>query len=389
MDSGGQSPRPTTSSVARGSQYQNVDKALMSNLASSNSNNKAFGSSMPSGEEIHKTLGVNYYGNNYYSNPHLMGYGQASQNVISVDQLNNGVSPVDAATVEQMQRQMIAGQPQTNQQAMYYNQPVQQQNAYSNIPTQPTGDPNQMYMQPPVIPQISDMQTQTQPTYNGVNQQATQMTPVIHDLGTAEGSLDYLNSIAPTTTKGKTSNPISSKLFVAVGIGMIVLVAIVGVIGALGGSGNGNLSSYALQLGKDLANLQSIVTYGEDNSEYISTDLAGVTAETHLVIASHTANLGKVMALNVDEEGQATEPVADETSTEDLDKALAQGQLSKTYQQALQERLTNISDTVAAAYEATNDEEVKNALNNTYIDANELIARIKKAVPEGGGQLVD
>ena len=170
---------------------------------------------------------------------------------------------------------------------------------------------------------------------------------------------------------------------------MIVLVAIVGVIGALGGSGGGNLSSYALQLGKDLANLQSIVTYGEENSEYISTDLAGVTAETHLVIASHTANLGKVMTLNVDEEGQAAEPVADETSTEDLDKALAQGQLSKTYQQALQERLTNISDTVAAAYESTNDEEVKTALNNTYIDANELIARIKKAVPEGGGQLVD
>ena len=214
---------------------------------------------------------------------------------------------------------------------------------------------------------------------------ATNVQPY-HDLSTAEGSLDYLNSIAPS--EAPTKKAIPSKLFVAVGIGAIVLVVVVAIVGALGNA-QPSLGARAQVLGTALANLQSIVEYGEDNSQYINSDLDGVTAETHLVMLSHQTKLGTLMTLAVDEDGEATDLAADETTTEDLDKALAQGHLSEIYQDAMQERLTAVSDAASAAYDATNNADIRNALSDTYVDIQNLLNRVNNAVATGGGEAAD
>lgn len=362
--------------------YDGVNRVLLTNATSPD---KVFGSSMPTGQADTTAPGANagtIYGNQNYVNPNLQGYTQGGQNIIDVNQLNNGVvAPMDANAIEQLRRNSLTGGP-VNQQpggTMGVQQPIPP----SNLPPAPTGNPNQMYMQPPVLPQINQMQPTGNQQFPATG--ATSVQPY-HDLSTAEGSLDYLNSIAPNETQPKKAIP--SKLFVALGIGAIVLVVVVAIVGALGNA-QPSLGARAQALGTALANLQSIVEYGEDNSQYINSDLDGVTAETHLVMLSHQTKLSTLMTLAVDEDGEATDLTADETTTEDLDKALAQGHLSEIYQDAMQERLTAVSDAAAAAYDATNNTDIKDALDSTYIDVQNLLTRVNNAVATGGGEAAD
>ena len=361
--------------------YDGVNRVLLTNATSPD---KVFGSGMPTGQADITAPGADagtIYGNQNYVNPNLQGYMQGGQNIIDVNQLNNGVvAPMDANAIEQLRRNSLTGGP--------VNQPVNmvgngQSVPPSNLPPTPTGNPNQMYMQPPVLPQINQMQPTGNQQVPGTG--ATGVQPY-HDLSTAEGSLDYLNSIAPSETQPKKAIP--SKLFVALGIGAIVLVVVVAIVGALGNA-QPSLGARAQVLGTALANLQSIIEYGEDNSEYINSDLDGVTAETHLVMLSHQTKLSTLMTLAVDEDGEATDLTADETTTEDLDKALAQGRLSEIYQDAMQERLTAVSDAAAAAYDATNNTDIKDALDSTYIDVQNLLTRVNNAVATGGGEAAD
>lgn len=361
--------------------YDGVNRVLLTNATSPD---KVFGSGMPTGQADTTAPGANagtIYGNQNYVNPNLQGYMQGGQNIIDVNQLNNGViAPMDANAIEQLRRNSLTGGP--------VNQPVNTMNngpstPPSNLPPAPTGNPNQMYMQPPVLPQINQMQPTGNQQFSATG--VANVQPY-HDLSTAEGSLDYLNSIAPSETQPKKAIP--SKLFVALGIGAIVLVVVVAIVGALGNA-QPSLGTRAQVLGTALANLQSIIEYGEDNSEYINSDLDGVTAETHLVMLSHQTKLGTLMTLAVDEDGEATDLTADETTTEDLDKALAQGHLSEIYQDAMQERLTAVSDAAAAAYDATNNTDIKDALNSTYIDVQNLLTRVNNAVATGGGEAAD
>lgn len=362
--------------------YEGVNRVLLTNATGPD---KVFGSNMPTGQPDNVAPGANagtIYGNQNYVNPNLQGYMQGGQNIIDVNQLNNGVvTPMDANAIEQLRRNSLAGGP-VNQQpggAMGVQQPIPP----SNLPPTPTGNPNQMYMQPPVLPQINQMQPTSNQQFPATGATSVQL---YHDLSTAEGSLDYLNSIAPNETQPKKAIP--SKLFVALGIGAIVLVVVVAIVGALGNA-QPSLGARAQALGTALANLQSIIEYGEDNSQYINSDLDGVTAETHLVMLSHQTKLSTLMTLAVDEDGEATDLTADETTTEDLDKALAQGHLSEIYQDAMQERLTAVSDAASAAYDATNNADIRNALSDTYVDIQNLLNRVNNAVATGGGEAAD
>lgn len=353
---------------ANSNPYGGVDRVLLTNSASPD---KVFGSSMPNlqlGEQPTYPQGQSsvVYGNENYINPNLQGYSNTGQNIIDVNQLNNAITPMTSDNIAQLRRDSL----------------VQDTSSTTSV-----NNPNQMYMQPPTIPQISDMQTQAT-TATGQSSQPNDQ-PMHYDLSTAEGNLDYLNSIAPTTTTQKSrALPVPNKLFVGAGIGVIVLVIVVAIIGAIGGN-RPSLSTRAQELGKAIANLQSIVEYGESKSQYISSDLDGVIAETHLVTLSHQTELSNLITLAVNEDGEATEAEADETTTDDLDKALSQGQLSNIYQTALQERLTNIAEATEAAYNATNNDEIKSALNETYIDVENLLSRLEKAVPSGGGEATD
>ena len=94
------------------------------------------------------------------------------------------------------------------------------------------------------------------------------------------------------------------------------------------------MSSHIQDLGKAIANLQSIIDYGESNDRYINSDLAGVTAETSLVILSHQTELSNLVALAVDEDAKLPRPRPTRQQLTIWTPLCPQGHLSDVYQQA-------------------------------------------------------
>ncbi|MDO4271598.1 MAG: hypothetical protein Q4C83_01270 [Candidatus Saccharibacteria bacterium] len=358
--------------------YAGVGRSLADNLPV---RDKVFTSGMPTVQPSDNTVAsTQIYGNDYYVNQNLQGV-HYSQNIINVDQLANQAAPMTPEMVEQLRRQTI------NQNAVDYNQYINTPPAY---PAQPT-NPNQMYMQPPVVPQVSDMSAmnQTSTGYNTTDQPAPPTVPVAPDLTTAEGTIDYLNSISPTnSTTSKMPNLMQSKLFVVIGVAVILIVAALAVIGATGNTGNG-FTAKSAAVGEAIANLNEIVEYGEDNQQFTSSDLTGVTAEIHLIMLSHQKQLSDVMTLAMDEDGEATEATADEEIVTELDKAKATGKLSDTYRETLAARLKSLSDTIAEAYSATKKDEIRNKLQSAYTDVNVLLERLDSSISSSGGELTD
>lgn len=358
MNSGGQ-PNANGSDP-----YQGINRAMPSSLTNVPTSDKVFGSTMPSVQPTGNT-GINssqIYGNQSYINPNLQGYSQSGQNIVNIDQLSNQVTPVTPQAVEQMQRQNIQQQPAANQPAMPVN-------------------PNQMYMQPPVVPQISQMQSaigQPIPQPGQVGQPLP-----YHDLTTAEGSIDYLNAIAPKGTKQKTGL-LSNKMFVILGASAIALVLVLSVVGALGNSG-GSFNKKAHALGTAIANLQSVVEYGQTNSSYTSSDLSSVTAETSLIMLSHQKTLGGLMTLAIDDKGKATDATPDGEIETKLDSAKATGSLNSAYRNELRNELTAVADATREAYNATKKSDIRQALETTYNDLTELTLRLSRASAPNSG----
>lgn len=327
-----------------------------------------FDAGMPTGTQQRPTS-QQVYGNNNYYNQTLKGHSESKQNVITNDQLNamsQGVAPMTTGRVEQMQREQVYTNQATDQPTTY--------NPYNSAAY------NQLYMQPPVGPMAVPPGQQGQPTPS-----QTKATP---DISTAEGSIDYLNQIAPKDMPTSKKLPINSKVFVVAGVALGLLVVIAAVGAAVGGS-RVNISSVSQKMGKNLANMEKILEYGKNNSQYTSGSLVAATAETHIVMLSHQKQLGKVLPLAVDDDGEVTDAKPDENITDDLDKAKAQGTLDQVYRDKLKKELTSIGEEAAQIYKNTRNSEQKSTLEATYNDVVELERRIEAAHIETGGQAAD
>lgn len=328
-----------------------------------------FDSGMPTGTEQHLTS-QQVYGNNNYYNQTLKGHSESKQNIITNDQLSamsQGMAPMTTGRVEQMQREQV-----------YTNQAAGQPTTYNPYNSAAY---NQLYMQPAVGSMAAPQGQSSQVA-------ATSQNPM-PDISTAEGSIDYLNQIAPkdaTTVRAKL--PVNSKIFVIAGValGLIVVVAAVGA--AMGGS-RVNISGVSQKMGKNLANMQAILEYGDNNSQYTSGSLVAATAETRIVMLSHQKQLGKVLPLAVDDDGEVTDAEPDDNITDDLEKAKAQGTLDQVYRDKLKKELTSIGEEAAEIYNGTRNSDQKSTLEATYNDVVELERRIEAAHIETGGQAAD
>ena len=188
--------------------------------------------------------------------------------------------------------------------------------------------------------------------------------------------MDYLDAIAPQTQVSH-KLPISNRAFTFAGIGIVALIVIISVVAALSNNGGG-IGKRAQVLGKALANLQSIVDYGVDNAEFQSKDMSAITAETGLVMLSHSKELSEHLTFAVDKNGKATDVEADETATEKLNSAKASGDLDSVYYTELKKRLEAISDATVSAYKASKNAKVSSLLNTTHIDIHELLSRLEE-----------
>lgn len=307
--------------------------------------NKTFGSNMPNVNVENKPLSDQIYGNDNYINTNLQGYDRASQNIINVDKLANRTTPMDANALESLRRQQISNP----------NQPE-----YG--PTQ-----NQMYSVPPSMPVAP---------------------PVDIHPSTADDHINYLNSISPKHYKKTSSFNIPSKFFIFGGIGVVAIIMLVAIVGALG-QGGPSFSARAAELGKSIANLREILSYGENNQAYNSPELSGVTAEAQLILTSHQHSLNERFPLAVDEEGKSTEAEADEKVSDKLDKAKAAGNLANVYRRELDDRLNDMKMSLTDLYKSSKDDKTQSAINDTYMDIDELLRRIDSAHYDNGGKLTD
>ncbi len=288
------------------------------------------------------------YGSNNYVNQNLQGYSVSGNIADTAGQLTS----TDSQVVEQLRREQLVSGPN---QAQPQIQP-QTPNQFSSI------NANQMYMQAPTVPPI--------------NGQPTAQPGSPPRLDTPEGSMDYLDAIAPQTQVSH-KLPISNRAFTFAGIGIVALIVIISVVAALSNNGGG-IGKRAQVLGKALANLQSIVDYGVDNAEFQSKDMSAITAETGLVMLSHSKELSEHLTFAVDKNGKATDVEADETATEKLNSAKASGDLDSAYYTELKKRLEAISDATVSAYKASKNAKVSSLLNTTHIDIHELLSRLEE-----------
>lgn len=326
---------------------------------------------MPTGVEQRPTS-QQVYGNNNYYNQTLKGHSELKQNIITNDQLSamsQGMAPITTGRVEQMQREQI-----------YANQVAGQPTTYNPYNSAAY---NQLYMQPAVGP--------AQPTDGQMvpNVSSNNGAKPMPDISTAEGSIDYLNQIAPKDAgKASAKLSINSKIFVIAGVALGVIVAVAAIGAAMGGR-RVNISGVSQEMGKNLANMQEILEYGDSNSQYTSGSLVAVTAETRIVMLSHQKQLGKVLPLAVDDDGEVTDAKPDDNITDDLEKAKAQGTLDKVYRDKLKKELTSIGKEAAEIYNNTHNSEQKSTLEATYNDVTELERRIEAAHIDTGGQAAD
>lgn len=322
-----------------------------------------FSGSMPTGKPQDKLASQQVYGSSSYYNQTLKGHSESAQNIITNEQLaamSEGMAPVTSGQVERLRREHASTTTSATPPAY---------NLYNSAAY------NQLYMRPVTSASVSP-----------AAQDASAQTPP--DLTTAEGSIDYLNQIAPKDIETKSKLPVNSKLFVIVGVALVVIV-IIGAVGAALGGSSVNISAISQRMGKNLANMQEILDYGDDNDQYTSGSLVAVTAETKLVMLSHQKELGKVIPLAVDEDGKVTDAEADENITEDLEKAKAQGTLDKVYRDKLKKELESIASEADEIYRGTRNEDIIKALESTYKDVIELEARVDAAQINTGGSAAD
>lgn len=248
---------------------------------------------------------------------------------------------------------------------------------------------NQAYMAPPAMPEIPTANYGQQPV---LNQTYSQQTGALNSFSTNQppqptyGNIDYLNYIAPdnahnSSTKLLPANPLSSKLFMAIGIGVIALVVIVSIIAAVGSSRkNGPSQGSLIQLGQDIADLQGIVKYGESAADSFNTNIIDVNAELGLTSKSQFKVLSdKIGIAATDKDGNAVEPTASEDVTKKLDSAKAQGTLDSALKKELQDSTDKITSDIKGIYSTTSNTEAQKILESAFNDFSELNKRVKNA----------
>lgn len=350
---------------------QNEDNPFLGtqwNTTNGSPQNRVLGGNMPTGTPQNMLGSQQMYGSNTYMNRTLQGHSEAGQNIIGQDRLNAMAEGTRQMTPEQVRNMQYQEAVQSGQAA----QPTMEQPLAANSSAY-----NQLYMRPGSFKPLQNQ-----------GQSPIQPQP---DLSTSDGSLAYLDSISPknsTTTNGGPALPVNSKIFVIAGVVLVVITVLVAVGAALSGGGI-SVSSVATKMGTNLANLQKITQYGTTNAEYTSSSIRSVTAETEIIMLSHQKQLGGVIPLAVDDDGEVEEAKADKNITDDLEKAKANGTLDEVYRQKLEKELTAIQDETNDIYKASKDKKVRDAVKATYEDIDVLLKRAKNAKSDNGGESVD
>lgn len=330
----------------------NNDSQPLTTLKNTSSPDKIFGSNMPDVKIEQSPISQQIYGSDNYYNKNLQGYDHfGSGNIIDIKQMQHQINQVTQDDLERYRRQQFP-----NNQLIQYDQ----------------------FGQP------------IQPNYNSTYNQSNISDSQQHiDLATADGRINYLNSISPATVpKKKKKINTSLHWFIIGAISLVVIIMTVVIVSALGNVGKG-FSAKATVLGKSIANLSLILDYGASNEKYNSPELSSITAEAILLISSHQYQLSQKFPFVVDKKGNTAKVQADKKTTEKLEKAKTVGNLSPIYRGELENRLMVIESNLKSLYKATNKKAIRSELQSAYNDIDILLDRINKTKSPKSGELTD
>lgn len=188
---------------------------------------------------------------------------------------------------------------------------------------------------------------------------------------------DYLNKISASPAK---PSLFSGKLLILISLiaVMIVGVAIAGIMS--GGNKIKNASGEVL--GQRMINLRELVTYGRDNG-VSGSEVNRVMDETDLVLLSRTNDLTPYYASKDGKTNTFTAPTQEvaaayslDTTKAELDKAKSNSNLSSVYVETLREALAETEDLIQKLYAGSQSQDLKSALEQTYIDFTALSNRL-------------
>lgn len=234
-------------------------------------------------------------------------------------------------------------------------------------------DYDQMYTHAPLLPEVNDARPNGNITkYKNQDQ--------YFDVSTAEGSMDYLNSIAPPapqkTGLGSLAAKAPSKLFPIIGGAMIALVILVAIVAALGSAQKDGPTEKIAAMNASFQSLQTIIDYGKSNN--FSSDMTDVLAETNLVMSSDRKALdnaglgasanssGDSSSDNSDSSTSASGGISADEFKSQMDKAKSSGNLERTYEDALKNAYSDVANKAKDVYENIDDDNAKTALSNFY-----------------------
>ena len=296
-------------------------------------------------------------------------------------------------------RPSIFDQPQANASPNATNTAATQPNIATQGGTSMDNYPGYQYDQAPTAPQTPPpITTPPQPAYGTPVRAGYYIDPNLNpNVGPQKeqpgapaalyGNVDYLNYIAPTDTTKKPLK-ISNKVFMAGGIGVIVLVLLISVVAALGNAGAWP-NTQLQQLGQDIADLQGVINYGNDEGKdaFATNDVSGINAESDLVAETERQKLTDKMPMAAtDEDGNTEDIEASEDVTSKLDQAKANGELDREFIKVLSEHLDAVNDSLDATYQKMpktgSKGEARTALEAAYKSFTELASRAKMVSDE-------
>lgn len=242
----------------------------------------------------------------------------------------------------------------------------------------PQPNPNPAHPETPKTPNALRRKFQAESIKPDVDNIHVEMYAPI-DAAPAPMKEDYLNKISATPTKPKL---FSGKLLILAAAIVVMFVAVVAAAIASGGNKVQNASGEVL--GQRIINLRDLTAYGRNNG-VSGSEVNRVMDELDLVLASRTNDLtgyylgrdGKTNTFTTPTQEVAAAYSLD-TVKADLDKAKANSNLNNTYLEALRTQLADTETLIEKLYDTSQSQELKAALNQTYVDLTALSDRLPK-----------
>ena len=183
----------------------------------------------------------------------------------------------------------------------------------------------------------------------------------------------YLEEISAQNRPKKQSFFSSGKIFLFGGLALALVVTLI--IAAIMNSARPSSAQFAIDVGTEITNLQTLIEYGKSNN-VSSANSVKAMSETSLAIISRQNDLAEHFTLTEEEKNK--EEASEPEFVGELDSAKSVGNLETEYLQKLKDQLNSVYIKLNELNNQVKSAEQQAAVTNTINDIKELYTRIDR-----------